>query len=68
MALTKSLSSLDGQPDCKAVASESKKQLKAVVFILNSLIWVHPWKIMRCPNQIVLVGRSPAHIVPFGYT
>ncbi len=43
-----------------------KSELKAVVSILNRLISVRPLEVS--PNQIVLVGRSPAHIVPFGHT
>ncbi len=53
-------------PANQRAASESKKlKLKAVVHF-NRLISVRPLE--ASPNQIVLVGRSPAHIVPFRHT
>ncbi len=72
--LTKSLSSLDGQPDGKTVIEcdqmtkpkfpESQRAAcqeamnKAFESILNRLISVCPLE--ASPNQIVLVGWSPA--------
>ncbi len=50
----------------RAASENRKPKLKAVVVHFNRLISVRPLE--ASPNQIVLVGRSPAHIVHFGHT
>ncbi len=51
-------------PNFQRVRAKSTK-LK-LVSILNVLISVNP--LQASPNQIVLVGRSPAHTDSFGHT
>ncbi len=54
---------MTGEDEAEASGSSANEQvksrlLKAVVFIFNQLGSAHG----SCPNQIFLVGRSPAHV------
>jgi len=51
----------EAEASSKSVSEKKKPKLKAVVFVLNSSICVNPRA--ADPNQIVLVGQSPARLL-----